>query len=84
MSSSRGLVKPPGNKQLPIKNWHSRLKKAVTSFHLRPAGVKRRDAAGWSEAGAQRPRMRQYWASDRSKPAGGRGRWRIPNNRLHM
>ena len=25
MSSSRGLVKPPGNKQLPTQSWHSRL-----------------------------------------------------------
>lgn len=46
MSSSRGLVKPPGNKQLPITNWHSRLNEAVTSFHLRPAGVERRGCSG--------------------------------------
>ena len=32
-----------------------------------------RDAAGWSKAGAQRLRTRQYWASSQSKPADGRG-----------
>jgi len=41
--------------------------------------VERRDAAGWSKVGAQRPRTRQYWASGRSKPADGRGRRRIQN-----
>ena len=45
---------------------------------------KGRNAAGWSEAGAQRPRTRTHWASGRSKPAGGRGRSRIQNDRLSM
>jgi len=45
----------------------------VTFFHLRPAGVEGRDAAGWSKAGAQRLRTRTFWASGRSKPADGRG-----------
>ena len=39
--------------------------------------------AGWSKAGAQRLRMRTFWASGHSKPANGRGWTRILKQWLH-